>query len=280
MKSKSRNKKCPTLVRQLQLFIDDLGYLRCSGRIHNAPVSDSTKFQYLLPSQHWLTNLIILATHATQLHGGVSQTVTALRQSYWIMSMRRRVRSVLRTCVTCKKTCGKPYSVPDPPPLPKARTQLAPSFNTIGVDFTGALYVRNRSEEEKAYICLFTCANTRAIHLEVVNDLTEDSFLQGFRRFVSCRSLPVTMISDNASTYLAAANEIEQLVNSATVQDVLRNRGTTWKFIPKRAPWYGGFWERLIGLTKMTLKKVLGRTFISLTGLQTVVTEIEAVLND
>jgi len=88
------------------------------------------------------------------------------------------------------------------------------------------------------------------------------------------------MISDNASTYLAAANEIEQLVNSATVQDVLRNRGTTWKFIPKRAPWYGGFWERLIGLTKMTLKKVLRRTFISLPGLQTVVTEIEAVLND
>jgi len=88
------------------------------------------------------------------------------------------------------------------------------------------------------------------------------------------------MISDNASTYLAAANEIEQLMRSTVVQDDLRNRGTAWKFIPKRAPWYGGFWERLIGLTNMTLKKVLGRTFISLTGLQTIFTEIEAVLND
>ena len=45
-------------------------------------------------------------------------------------------------------------------------------------------------------------------------------------------------------------------------------------------PWYGDFWERLIGLTKSTLKKVLGRTFVSLIGLQTVIVEIEAVLND
>ena len=180
----------------------------------------------------------------------------------------------------CKRVCGKPYSTPDPPPLPKSRTQLAPPFTVTGVDFTGALYVRTKTGEEKAYICLFTCANTRAIHLEIVSDLSEESFLQAFRRFVSRRSLPVTMISDNASTYLSAAGEIEQLVKSTTIQDTLKNRGTTWQFIPKRAPWYGGFWECLIGLTKMTLKKVLGRTFVSLTSLQTIVTEIEGVLND
>ena len=98
----------------------------------------------------------------------------------------------------------------------------------------------NRIGEEKAYICLFICANMRAVHLEVVSDLTEESFLQAFRRFVSRRSLPATMISDNASTFLSAASEIEQLMNSTMVQDTLRNRGTTWKFIPKRAPWYGG----------------------------------------
>ena len=107
-------------------------------------------------------------------------------------------------------------------------------------------------------------ANTRAVHLEVVSDLTEETFLQTFCRFVCRRSLPATMISDNASTYLSAASEIAWLVNSTMVQDTLRNRGTTWKFIPKRAPWYGGS----------------GRTFISLTGLQTIVIKIEAVLND
>ena len=88
------------------------------------------------------------------------------------------------------------------------------------------------------------------------------------------------MISDNASTNLSAASEIEQLIKSTTIQDTLKNRGTTWQFIPKRAPWYGGFWERLIGLMKTTSRKVLGRTFVSLTSLQTIVTEIEATLND
>ena len=274
------NKKRPVLVRQLQLFLDDEGYLRCGGRIHNAPVSRTTKFPYLLPPRHTMTNLIVQAAHITQLHGRVNRTVTALRQKFWIISARRCVRSILKACVPCRKTCGNPYLIPDPPPLPESRTKIAPPFTVTGVDITGALYVRSRSGEEKAYICLFTCANTRAIHLEVVSDLTEDSFLQAFRRFVSRRSLPETMISDNASTYLSAATEIEQLISSPTLQDTLKNRGTTWRFIPKRAPWYGGFWERLIGLTKMTLKKVLGRTFISLTGLQTMTTEIEAVLND
>ena len=89
------------------------------------------------------------------------------------------------------------------------------------------------------------------------------------------------MISDNASTYLqSAAKELKKLFNSTILSEQLSRQGTMWQFIPKRAPWYGGFWERLIGLTKTTLKKVLGRTFISLINLQTIVVEIEAILND
>ena len=95
LKLNLRNKKYPPLVRQLQLFLDDKGYLRCGGRIHNAPVHNTTKFPYLLPSQHALTTLIILAAHITHLHGGVIRTVTALRDKFWIMSARRYVRSVI-----------------------------------------------------------------------------------------------------------------------------------------------------------------------------------------
>ena len=257
LKSTSTGKKRLPLVRQLQLYLDKAGYLRCGGRIHNAPLSETAKFPLLLPSKHPLTALIVLATHATVLHGGVNSTVTALRQKFWIISARQYVKSIIRTCVTCRRVCGKPYSIPDPPPLPKVRTQQAPPFTITGVDFTGALYVRGVTGEEKVYVRLFTCANTRAVHLEIVNDLSEDSFLQAFRRFTSRKSLPTTMISDNASTYLSAAKEIEELVNSVKIHDTLKVQGTTWQFIPKRAPWYGGFWERLIGLTKSTLKRYL-----------------------
>ena len=101
-----------------------------------------------------------------------------------------------------------------------------------------------------------------------------------FRKFSSRRSTPSTIISDNASTYLAAAEELTQLFQSSSLKTALEYHGVNWRFIPKRAPWYGGFWERLIGLTKQSIRKVLGRAFVSLPVLQTIVVEIEAVLND
>ena len=88
------------------------------------------------------------------------------------------------------------------------------------------------------------------------------------------------MLSDNATTYQAAANQIRRLCSSQNLQTVLTQRDTQWQFIPKRAPWYGGMWERLIGVAKTTLKKTLGRTSTDLQTLQTVITEVESIMND
>ncbi len=153
-------------------------------------------------------------------------------------------------------------------------------FTVTGVDFTGAIYVKTPQGQEKVYICLFTCANTRAVHLEVVPNLTVPTFMSAFRRFASRKSLPRIMVSDNASTYQSAAEELTLLFNSTELETNLSQRGIQWKFIPKRAPWYGGFWERLVGLTKNSLKKVLGKANVSLEELQTISTETEAILND
>ena len=82
------------------------------------------------------------------------------------------------------------------------------------------------------------------------------------------------------STYLVAADELQRLLQSEHLTEVLGRKGVQWWFIPKCAPWYSGWWEHLIGLTKMSLKKVLGRSRISLPVLQTLVVEVEAILND
>ena len=140
--------------------------------------------------------------------------------------------------------------------------------------------MRGKGDENKVYVCLFTCAVSRAVHLEIVTDLSVETFLQAFRRFSSRKSLPKILISDNASTYMAAAEELLTLFDSPLLTETLNRKGIVWKFIPKRAPWYGGFWERLIGLTKAALKKVLGRTYASLSSLQTIIVEVEAMLND
>ena len=92
--------------------------------------------------------------------------------------------------------------------------------------------------------------------------------------------MPKIVVSDNASTYLAAADELQCLLQSEHLIEVLGRRGVLWHFIPKRTPWYGGWWECLIGLAKMSLKKVLGRSRVTLPVLQTLVVEVEATLND
>nr|XP_006815894.1 PREDICTED: uncharacterized protein LOC102809802 [Saccoglossus kowalevskii] len=159
---------------------------------------------------------------------------------------------------------------------------MTPPFSVTGVDFTGALYIRTPTscKETKVYICLFTCAVTRAVHLELLPDLSTKTFLYAFRRFAARRSLPSTMVSDNASTYLSAAEELRKLFDSPDVRTYLANKRVQWSFIPKRAPWFGGFWERLIGITKTSIKKVLGRAYVTFDELNTIVTEVESVLND
>ena len=168
----------------------------------------------------------------------------------------------------CKKTSGRLYSTPDPPPLVKSQVSQADPFQEVtGVDFTGALYVQTPGDESKACICLFKCAVSRALHLEIITDLTVDSFLQAFRKFVGRSSLPQLLIFGNESTFLVAAEELKTLFTTTELSEALAHRGTQWKFIPKCAPWLGGFWEHLVGLTKNTLKKILGKTRITLEGL-------------
>ena len=91
-------------------------------------------------------------------------------------------------------------------------------------------------------------------------------------------STPKVMLSDDALTYVASAKTIKKLTGAAN--DQLASYGTTWKFIPQRAPWYGGWWKRLIGMTKTSLRKVLVKAFVNLEELQTVLAEVECILND
>jgi len=101
-----------------------------------------------------------------------------------------------------------------------------------------------------------------------------------FRKFAARRSLPSIMISDNGSIYLSAAEELRSLLQLPEIKEELAKKGVSWRFIPKRTPCFGGFWEHLIGLPKTAIKKVLGRRHVSLLTLETIVVKIEAILND
>ena len=91
----------------------------------------------------------------------------------------------------------------------------------------------------KTYVCLYTCASTRAIHLELTPDLTVPSLLRSFRRFVSRFGLPATLIPDNAKTFTSASLEVRNIIRSVKEQRHLTDRGVDWQFIIERAPWWG-----------------------------------------
>ena len=114
-----------------------------------------------------------------------------------------------------------------PPPLPKVYITQCPPFSVTGVDFTGALHVKNGGDEKKVYICLFTCTSTRAVHLEIVQDLTVESFLLAFRRFANKKSLPKQMLSDNAFTYITAAKDLQKLFESDTLKETIIRQNIT-----------------------------------------------------
>ena len=132
----------------------------------------------------------------------------------------------------------------------------------------------------KEYICLFNCATTRAVHLEVVTYLSQESILQAFCRFDSRKSVPKLIMSDNALTFESTSTHLKTMFQSQPVRETFANRCIDWQFISKRAPLYGEWCERLMGLTKSTLKKIIRRAYLSLETVRMVVSEIETIMND
>ena len=242
------------------MFLDD-GILKCYGRINNSTLPIGSKHPILLPPKHPFVDLLIRHFH-TQLvkHNGVSDTLTSLRERYWILRGRQTVKRVIRSCTICLRHESLPYSHPTPPDLPGDRVSDDPPFAHTGIDFAGLLIVyqcEGDGNQLKAYICLFTCASTRAVHLELTRSLNVEHFVLALRRFVGRRGLPATIWSDNAKTFKSTAKELQRIMSSPKIHRYLSNIHVEWKFIIDRAPWWGRFWERMVKSVKRCLRKCI-----------------------
>ena len=163
--------------------------------------------------------------------------MNAVRETHWVVRGRTAVKRVLRGCVICKRYEGRPVSMPSSPQLPEDRVSSKAPFSMTGVDFAGPLYVQASKEPLKTYVCLFTCGSTRAIHLELTNDLTTTSFLLAFRYFTSRKGLPSKiMLDDNAKIFKAAAKEITKIRQSSQVKQFLINKQVSWEYIAEKGP--------------------------------------------
>ena len=268
------DKQLDLLWKQLNVKRDKNDLLICKGRLENAPLPYESKAPYLINRHHKLAELIVADIHTKLKHISIKQTLTEVRRRFWICSGRSFIRNILRKCTLCRRFKGPSYNYPTTPPLTKLRLEDKFAFSVSGVDNFGPLYVKNIFENNshelhKVWVTLYTCAATRAIILDLVPFMDSNSFKDSFRRFISRRGCPTHVISDPGSNF-----------NARDSQSFINSLGVTWHTNLPLAPWYGGFFERLVKSTKELLRKELKTYKLNYEQLQTILFEVETIINN
>lgn len=156
--------------------------------------------------------------------------------------------------------------IPDMGDLPSARVTIAQPFEKTGVDYAGPFMIKQGGSKApiKAYVCLFVCMCTKAIHMELVSSMTTDGFLGALQRFVARRGNVSDIYSDNGSNFIGARRELQEflhLLKSQILEEKVTSfcqpRGTNWHFMPPRAPHQGGLWEAGVKAMKTHLYRTL-----------------------
>ena len=262
---------------QLRLVKDGNDIYRCEGRLSNViNMPYETRSPILLTRKHKLTELIVLDCHQRLKHAGQRQTLTELRSRFWITTGKSYAKYLLNRYVICKRYNTRPYCYPKSPNLPSFRLDKSIPFSACGIDYIGPLYTKNvyndQQEDEhqlfKCYVVLYKCATTRGVVLDLVPDASAKTFVNSLKKFISRRGCPRIILSDNGTAFIA---ELTQ--NFATIRNI------KWKFSLTEAPWFGGFWERLVSPVKRSMIKTLGNSTVCFNELQVLLYETEVVLN-
>ncbi|XP_052567192.1 uncharacterized protein LOC128093655 [Culex pipiens pallens] len=265
------------------------GLIRVGGRLSNAAVPDEVKHPIVLLAKHPLSILLAKSYHVDLLHAGPQLMLATIRQKFWIIGGRNLVRQTYHLCKECfqnKPTLVK-QSIAD---LPTSRVTPTRPFAVSGVDYCGPFYIkspiRNRAPT-KAYVAIFVCFATRAVHIELVSDLSTQAFLSALRRFVARRGRPKEIHSDNGTAFKGASNELRKVYSMLktdqesrkSILDYSAANEITWHFIPPRAPHFGGLWEAAVKSAKHHLLREIGNTNVSYEDMSTLLTQIEMCLN-
>jgi len=191
------------------------------------------------------------------------------------------IKSVVHKCHGCKRFHAIAFARPKPGNLPTDRTVGDRPFQVAGLDFAGPFtYSSDDKIERKCYILLYTCSLTRAIYLDVLKDQTLEGVISSLKGFIARRTRPSVMYSDNFSSFVAASKWIKTVILEESMHDFLATQEMKWKFNLSRAPWWGGQFERMVGLMKQTLYKVLGKAKPKYEEFQSLMLDVEVTINN
>ncbi|XP_058817850.1 uncharacterized protein LOC131681156 [Topomyia yanbarensis] len=270
-------------LNKLTPVLDENGILRVDSRLNTAKnIAMQTNFPIILPKKHPLAYLIVDHFHRQYRHANSETVVNEVRQLYNIPQLRPLVKNVARNCQECKIAKSMPR-IPRMAPLPNARLALfTRPFTYVGVDLFGPLLVKLGRSNVKRWVALYTCLTTRAVHVEVVYNLSTEAFVMSMRRFVARRGSPVEVYSDNGTNFQGANRLLQEQIQKIAegMAATFTNTTTRWVFNPPGAPHMGGSWERLMRSIKVAMAAVnsSGRKLDD-EGLLTLIVEAESIVN-
>ena len=250
------------------------GLLECRGRVQGY-------YPVYLPDTHMFSVRVVEEAHIQTLHGGVGLTMAKVRGRYWIPRLRRLVKKVRRNCHGCKRFQAIAYAAPPPADLPTTRTEGTNPYQVVGVDYAGPLRYRISQEREgKGYVLLYACSLTRGVYLDLLPNLETSECLLSLKQFIARRGRPDRIYSDNGRTFVGAARWMRAVAQDERIQNYLSVHQIRWQFNLSRAPWWGGQFERMIGLVKSALNKTIGNGMLRWKELQEVLFDVEVTLNN
>jgi ribA/ribD-fused uncharacterized protein len=248
------------------LYVHEDGLIHANNRLDNSSLDDAAKRPIFLPPRHKISLLIIDHYHRHLEHARYQNLYGNLSLKYWVA--KEDVKLVIKQCLNCRLLDATPFSMPNYGQHPSARVTEGKPFMDTGTDLCGPFRLKGN---EEVYLAIFTCLRVRAVHFEIVENLSAKAFSNAFYNFTSRRGTPTTMWSDNGTNFQAYEAVISPEINAT--------QKFTWKFNTPSAPHQGGCWERLIQELKKALRSTIGRKRLPKPEFATTINKIEAALN-
>ncbi|EFO96401.1 hypothetical protein CRE_14524 [Caenorhabditis remanei] len=271
----------------LNLELDDNKIIICRGRLKHMDNAKMARFPILIEPKTQLAKLKLREAHG-KWHCNEQQTMTEVRKKFWIPNLCQQVKSLLSKCVACQRYNKPPFKYPDMVDLPEHRVKETAPFQHTGLDYFGPMsYRKEDNTVASCWGCLFICATTRLVHIQLIVRPDTSCFLKAFQRFVSLCGKPNAIVSDNAPHFILTDKILQDIAETTTkncnfnneVKKFLGDAKIEWKFITPYAPWQGGMYERMMRSIKQSMFKGIGRSILSLDDIHTTFTEVAAALN-
>lgn len=257
--------------------------LHVGGRIDKSScLTFNEKHPIILTKEMPITNLVIDYYHKLCGHGGREQVLAQIRKFFWVVKANSCVRGVLSKCVPCRKR-RQPVGEQYMSSLPEDRIDInEPPFTNVGLDYFGPFLVKRGRSEVKRYGVVFTCLTVRAVHIEISESLSTDSFLMALRRFLSRRGAVKMFRSDNGTNFVGGVNELKRCIeswNKEQIHDFLLQQNIKWVFNAPGASHAGGVWERMIRTIRQIFMSLVREQTLNDESLSTFMCETEAIIN-